>query len=175
MQEPSQASALGCSQDVFKGWMTSCRADVHPWQWLSHTVVYRFVFSALAKKDAHFLHTVWWRKDWTWVWWYFLTQHQQTPPVRNRVLYWQFSNAPTPSPGWLTLNPGNKAVVTITGWVRHHIQKAFGGVQKQISGESWKGTKKSSLCCSSHSPAGCKHQFSHSLKGKKKRLIFANI
>lgn len=54
MQEPSQARALGCSQNIFKGWMTSCRADVHPWQQLSHTVLDGFAFPALAKKDAYF-------------------------------------------------------------------------------------------------------------------------
>lgn len=86
MQEPSQASALGCSQDVFKGWMRSCRADVHPWQRLSHTVVYGFAFSALARKDAHFLHTVWWRRDWTWPWWYFLTDISKAPSRKQSAL-----------------------------------------------------------------------------------------
>lgn len=38
----------------------------------SHTVVYRFAFSALAKKDAHFFHAVLCTRDWTRMWWYFL-------------------------------------------------------------------------------------------------------
>lgn len=91
-QEPERAGALGGSQDVLTRRVTSCRADVPLGSSYSRAVVYHFAFSALAKKDAPLLHSVTQKRLNLHVV-MFSNRHQQTSPVGNRALYWQFISA----------------------------------------------------------------------------------
>lgn len=91
-QEPGRAGALGGSQDVLTRRVTSCRADVPLGSSYSRAVVYHFAFSALAKKDAPLLHSVTQKRLNMHVV-MFSNRHQQTSPVGNRALYWQFISA----------------------------------------------------------------------------------
>lgn len=74
------------------GRVTSCRADVPLGSSYSRAVVYHFAFSALAKKDAPLLHSVTQKRLNLHVV-MFSNRHQQTSPVGNRALYWQFISA----------------------------------------------------------------------------------
>lgn len=161
MQESSQASALGCLQNTFNGWMTSCRADVHPWQQLSHTEIVWICFFSSGQKGCTFPPHCVMEKRLNMPVVIFSNRHQQTCPVGKWVLYWQFSNGLNTIPWMTNTESWEQGSCYHHGWVRLLEECKSRFLEKAERGQE------SCLCCSSHSPAGCKHQFSHNLKGKK--------
>lgn len=142
MQGPSQASAPGCSQDVFNGWMTSCRADVHPWQRLSHTAVVWICFFSSGQKGCTFPPHCVMEEGLNMAAVIFSNRHEQTPLVGNWVLYWQFSNALNIIP-WMTNTESQEQGSCYHHWMgQASLMKGFWRSAKADFWRKLKGDKK---------------------------------